>query len=115
MKRIKLDMLDQISFGNKEYLEALLEGAGEELKEAVSAWSSNKWGGSSASAFDVLHKIKTTLGMLQASSEIVKSQAILDRLPEADLEDMEGQIADLVTDIEHISLEVGETLASIRT
>jgi hypothetical protein len=115
MKRIKLDMLDQISFGNKEYLEALLEGAEEELREAVTSWSSNKWGGNSTSAFNVLHKVKTTLGMLQASSEIVKSQDILDRLPETELKEVEGQITDLVNDIEHITHEVGETLASIRS
>lgn len=77
---IKLDMLQQISFGNHDYLIALLDGASEEIKSCKSSWKSNQLGGQRQSVFRELHKLKTTFGMLQCGRLIIMSQTIIDQL-----------------------------------
>lgn len=76
---IKLDMLDQIAFGNREYVAKLLVSAREEIRQSSKKLEYHV-DMDRKELFTELHNLKTTLSMLQAGKHIQECQLILNRL-----------------------------------
>lgn len=88
---IKLDLLSQIAFGNQEYVQQLLEAAKEDL-EAADEKLQNCDATNSKELFNELHRLKTTLSMLQAGPVIMDCQSLLDQIGQEDSTDMSDQL-----------------------
>lgn len=105
-------MIRQIAFGDPSLVDQLLCSALEDLKTHAAALKSADLN-NNRSLFAILHKLKTTLGMLQSSEAINGCQQLLTQVEKAEMPLNPQQLDTFADILELVIKELNTTVEQI--